>query len=161
MPAPPYSSPTVMPSTPSAPILRHKSIGNWSERSISAARGAISACAKSRTASRSASTSSPSWKFSPGRVVMQVSLDSNRRRTSPRVVDRSADWSTWLAPFAFGQQPLAFLLVRAHLVQRGMQVGHLLLELRAVRGQHAQELLQLRQGVARRLVHVDQLLDLG
>ena len=42
--APPYSSGTVMPSTPSSPILRHRSIGNWSLRSISAARGAISAC---------------------------------------------------------------------------------------------------------------------
>jgi hypothetical protein len=44
--APPYSSGTVMPSTPSSPILRHRSIGNWSLRSISAARGAISLCAK-------------------------------------------------------------------------------------------------------------------
>ena len=44
MSAPPYSSGTVMPSTPSSPILRHRSIGNWSLRSISAARGAISAC---------------------------------------------------------------------------------------------------------------------
>src|SRR6185312_3172486 len=73
--APPYSSLTVMPSTPRSPILRHRSIGNWSLRSISAARGAISAWAKSRTASRRASMSSPSWKFSPGRLAMAVSLD--------------------------------------------------------------------------------------
>ena len=71
--APPYSSGTVMPSTPSSPILRHRSIGNWSLRSISPARGAISASAKARTASRSASMSSPSWKFRPGRF-MQVLL---------------------------------------------------------------------------------------
>src|SRR5690242_20294623 len=58
-----------MPSTPSSPILRHRSIGNWSLRSISAARGAISLSAKARTASRSASMSSPSWKFRPGRVT--------------------------------------------------------------------------------------------
>src|SRR5665647_1820635 len=68
--APPYSSPTVMPSTPSAPIFCHRSIGNWSLWSIWAARGAISLWANSRTASRSASMSSPSWKLSPGRLVM-------------------------------------------------------------------------------------------
>src|SRR5690349_4297782 len=67
--APPYSSGTVMPSTPTSPILRHRSIGNWSLRSISAARGAISVCANARTASRSASTSSPSWKFRPGKFI--------------------------------------------------------------------------------------------
>src|SRR3990167_3640311 len=67
--APPYSSDTVMPSTPRSPILRHRSIGNWSLGSISAARGAISDCAKSRTASRRASTSSPNWKFRPGMLA--------------------------------------------------------------------------------------------
>jgi hypothetical protein len=72
--APPYCSGTVMPSTPSSPILRQQSIGNWSSRSISKARGAISAWANSRTASRSASMSSPSWKLSPGRLVMRVSF---------------------------------------------------------------------------------------
>src|SRR3954470_9025071 len=68
--APPYSSDTVMPSTTTSPILRHRSIGNWSLRSASAARGAISLRANSRTASRSASMSSPSWKFRPGRSFM-------------------------------------------------------------------------------------------
>src|SRR3954464_7098619 len=67
--APPYSSGTVMPSTPSSPILRHRSIGNWSLRSMSAARGAISLSANERTASRNASMSSPSWKFRPGRFM--------------------------------------------------------------------------------------------
>src|SRR6476661_6365600 len=67
--APPYASGTVMPSTPSSPILRHRSMGNWSLRSMSAARGAISLSANERTASRNASTSSPSWKFSPGRFT--------------------------------------------------------------------------------------------
>src|SRR3990167_2635027 len=68
--APPYCSGTVMPSTPNSPILRHRSIGNWSLRSISAARGAISAAAKACTASRRASMSSPSWKSSPGSWLM-------------------------------------------------------------------------------------------
>src|SRR5574343_494136 len=72
--APPYSSPTVMPSTPRSPILRHRSMGNWSLRSISAARGAISLWAKSCTASRRASMSSPSWKFRPGSCVIRVSI---------------------------------------------------------------------------------------
>src|SRR5574343_403824 len=74
MPAPPYSSPTVMPSTPRSPILRHRSMGNWSLLSISAARGAISLRAKSCTASRRASMSSPSWKFRPGMFMEWVSL---------------------------------------------------------------------------------------
>src|SRR5574343_322150 len=73
MAAPPYSSPTVMPSTPRSPILRHRSMGNWSFLSISAARGAISVWAKSCTASRNASLSSPSWKFRPGRFMESVS----------------------------------------------------------------------------------------
>src|SRR3954470_21544895 len=68
--APPYSSGTVMPSTPTSPILRHRSMGNWSLRSISAARGAISACANSCTASRNASISSPNWKFRPGSCMV-------------------------------------------------------------------------------------------
>src|SRR4051812_48005762 len=58
-----------MPSTPSSPILRHRSIGNWSLRSMSPARGAISLSANERTASRNASMSSPSWKFRPGRFM--------------------------------------------------------------------------------------------
>ncbi len=70
MSAPPYSSLTVMPSTPRSPSLRHRSIGNWSVRSISAARGAISAWAKSCTASRSASMSAPSWKSIPRSCIV-------------------------------------------------------------------------------------------
>jgi len=45
------SSSTVMPSTPRSPSLRQRSGGNSLERSISAARGAISLAAKSRTLS--------------------------------------------------------------------------------------------------------------
>ena len=56
---PPYSSSTVMPRSPSAPIFGHRSIGNSLERSISAARGAISFAAKSRTVWRSISIVSP------------------------------------------------------------------------------------------------------
>ena len=78
--APPYSSGTVMPSTPSSPILRHRSIGNWSLRSISAARGAISASANARTASRSASISSPSWKSSPGSLMVSPVFSGGCRR---------------------------------------------------------------------------------
>src|SRR3954462_15333857 len=73
--APPYSSDTVIPRTPISPILRHRSIGNWSLRSISAARGAISLWAKACTVSRSASRSSPRPKFRPG-SCMEVSLGS-------------------------------------------------------------------------------------
>ena len=77
---------------PRSPILRHRSIGNWSLRSISAARGAISACANSRTASRSASMSSPSWKLSPGKLLMgwvssRMGL-MNRKRGSVGLGDR-------------------------------------------------------------------------
>src|SRR6059058_1514788 len=72
--APPYSSGTVIPSTPISPILRHRSMGNWSLRSISAARGAISLCAKACTVSRRASRSSPRPKSRPGSCCMEVSL---------------------------------------------------------------------------------------
>src|SRR6478609_3802029 len=72
--APPNSSGTVMPRTPSSPILRQRSMGNWSLRSISAARGAISLWAKSCTALRSASRSSPRPKSRPGSCIL-VSLE--------------------------------------------------------------------------------------
>ena len=79
-----------MPSTPSSPILRHRSIGNWSLRSISAARGAISAWANACTASRSASMSSPSMKFRPGRLLISRLLGWRaalaRRGTVGRIV---------------------------------------------------------------------------
>src|ERR1700740_1565911 len=55
-----------MPSTPRSPNLRHRSIGNWLVRSISAARGAISAAAKLTTLSRIASAVSPKSKFNDG-----------------------------------------------------------------------------------------------
>src|SRR2546429_326423 len=90
--APPYCSDTVMPSTPRSPNLRHRSMGNWSSRSISPARGAISACANSRTASRSASMSSPSWKFRPGRLERLISclLWKFGERTPPGSVGQIA-----------------------------------------------------------------------
>ena len=59
MPAPPYSSSTVMPCRPSAPISGHSSIGKRSVRSISAASGAMRSSAKSRTVVRSMSISGP------------------------------------------------------------------------------------------------------
>ncbi|MNL10287.1 hypothetical protein D3C87_1310840 [compost metagenome] len=71
--APPYSSATVMPSTPRSPIFFQASIGNWSDRSISAARGASSACAQLRTEARSISMSSPRSNLRPGSSVMSVS----------------------------------------------------------------------------------------
>ena len=49
MPAPPYSSGTVIPSSPSSPISRHSSAGNRFARSISAAIGATRSCAQPRT----------------------------------------------------------------------------------------------------------------
>src|SRR4051794_27566142 len=117
--APPYSSDTVMPSTPTSPILRHRSIGNRSLRSISAARGAISACANSRTAWRSASISSPSWKFRPGKSMAR----------DPRLdVYVNVNYASGgLARFLHaGQQCAGFALVHLHFVQIGLQVGHLL-----------------------------------
>ena len=66
MPAPPYSSSAVMPSTPRSPNFRHSSFGNSLVRSISAARGAISSAAKLRTVSRSMSADSPRSKFRVG-----------------------------------------------------------------------------------------------
>src|SRR6476620_3395366 len=62
MSLPPYSPGTVMPSRPSSPSLGHRSCGKTFSSSIFAARGAISASAKRRTVSRSASMSSPSEK---------------------------------------------------------------------------------------------------
>src|SRR5580704_17832300 len=68
-----------MPCRPRAPIVGHRSIGKLSERSISAARGAILADAKACTVSRSASSSGPRAKSRPGfcmMIVLGLSLDS-------------------------------------------------------------------------------------
>ncbi len=65
MPAPPNSSSTVRPSTPTSPSFFHRSAGNSLSWSIAAARGAISFAVKRRTMSRSASISSPSSKSMP------------------------------------------------------------------------------------------------
>ena len=46
MPAPPYSSVTVTPSSPTEPSFGHRSAGNSLAASIAAARGAISSAAK-------------------------------------------------------------------------------------------------------------------
>src|SRR5881392_2834841 len=63
MSLPPYSPGTVMPSKPSSPSLPHRSCGKTLSWSICAARGAISASANRRTASRRASRSSPKGKL--------------------------------------------------------------------------------------------------
>src|SRR6266513_5481755 len=59
-----------MPRSPRSPILRHSPSGNWFDRSISAARGAISFAANCWTVARSMSMSSPSAKFSEGKFSM-------------------------------------------------------------------------------------------
>src|SRR5690554_5284184 len=64
MSEPPYCSPTVIPSRPMSPIFRHRSMGNSLLRSISSARGAISAAAKPLICSRSMSRVSPRPKLS-------------------------------------------------------------------------------------------------
>ena len=69
MPAPPYSSSTVMPSRPSAPSFGQSARGNSFVRSISAASGATSDAAKSATVSRSMSAVSPRSKSNGGRLL--------------------------------------------------------------------------------------------
>src|SRR3954447_15695202 len=97
MPAPPYSSSTVMPCSPSAPISGHSSIGKRSVRSISAATGAILSSAKSRTVLRSMSISGPrSWSSIAKRVFCILSYIAIARPfASPGavrlVVDRGVD----------------------------------------------------------------------
>ena len=59
MPAPPNSSSTVTPKSPSSPSSRQIPGGKSLLLSISAASGLIRACAKRCTISRSAPTSSP------------------------------------------------------------------------------------------------------
>ena len=59
-PAPPYSSGAVSPISPRAPIFCTTSDGKWCLRSHSAACGAISASANSRTHLRNASCSADS-----------------------------------------------------------------------------------------------------
>src|SRR5258706_2203443 len=66
---PPYSSSTVMPSTPRLPRLRHNSLGNSLARSMAAARGAISRAAKLATVSRRIAIVSPSPKSRPGFII--------------------------------------------------------------------------------------------
>src|SRR5579863_5380007 len=77
MPAPPYSSSTVIPSTPRSPNLRHRSTGNALSRSMSAARGAISSPAKASTVARSMSAASPRSKFRPGRRFGRAAIRSS------------------------------------------------------------------------------------
>src|SRR3954468_4890344 len=179
--APPYSSATVMPSTPSSPIFSHRSIGNWSLRSISAARGAISAWANACTASRSASMSSPSMKFRPGRLfisrllgefgawpalgsgsLVDVYVNVNQTRLSGPRRALAGRWGTAGRLGCRGglEQPLAARLVLRDLFQRHADVVKLQLDLLAMGAQHREERLELRRGVRRRVVHVDQLLDL-
>src|SRR5574343_1218170 len=69
-----YSSPAVMPSRPMSPTFFHRSAGNSLTRSISAARGAISASAKAFTASRSMLMSSPRPKSRLGMFMWFVSV---------------------------------------------------------------------------------------
>src|SRR4051812_12678549 len=75
-PAPPYSSPTVIPRSPRSPSLPQRSAGKTLSRSMSAARGAISSAAKARTVSRNMSIVSPRSKFNPevmaGRSLAQT-----------------------------------------------------------------------------------------
>jgi hypothetical protein len=97
MPAPPYSSDAVTPSTPSAPILGHRSIGNALSRSMAAARGAISSAANASTVARSMSALSPRSKLSPGRRFGRLAIpwspeffryDSiTARKVAPRQAD--------------------------------------------------------------------------
>ena len=65
MSAPPKSSSTVIPCSPSAPSSSHRSRGNSLVASISLARGAILDCANRWTVSLSASISSPRAKLIP------------------------------------------------------------------------------------------------
>src|SRR5215471_20223573 len=81
MPAPPYSSSTVMPCSPSAPSSGHSSIGKRSVRSISAASGAIRSSAKSRTVVRSMSISDPRSKSSEASRVLCIIPSSCPRST--------------------------------------------------------------------------------
>src|SRR3712207_3314689 len=74
MPAPPYSSSTVTPSTPRSPSLRQRSAGNSFRASISAARGATSAAAKRATSARRASAVSPRPKSRPWRLLDMIGL---------------------------------------------------------------------------------------
>src|SRR5689334_10900836 len=68
-PEPPYSSSTVMPCRPSAPISGHRSRGKTLSRSIASARGAMRSCAKPLTVFRSMSTSGPSPKSKPAHAL--------------------------------------------------------------------------------------------
>src|SRR5688572_11164838 len=80
MSLPPYSPGTVSPSRPISPSFGQRSCGKTLSWSICAARGAISASAKRRTASRRASMSSPSGK---GRmsVASDATLEARLRTT--------------------------------------------------------------------------------
>src|SRR5687767_11205318 len=69
MPEPPNSGSAVTPSRPSAPNSFQRWTGNWFERSMSAASGAIFSCAKRRTMSRRLSISSPWPKSSVLRYI--------------------------------------------------------------------------------------------
>src|SRR6184192_3726314 len=77
-----------MPSRPTEPSLRHRSGGNSFVRSISAARGAISLAAKSRTVSRSMAMVSP-WS-KPRKLIAQP---KNQGPTT---------FSAWFCPCSFG-----------------------------------------------------------
>src|SRR5262245_38938402 len=74
MPAPPYSSSTVIPNRPRSPNLGHRSRGNSLSRSMRAARGAIASAAKSATVARRISSVSPSSKSSPEYINVYVNV---------------------------------------------------------------------------------------
>src|SRR6476620_1134994 len=81
MSLPPSSPGTVRPSRPIWPSLGHRSCGKTFSSSIFAARGAISASAKRRTVSRSASRSSPNEKT---RITTTPEFLFRKSRTGPK-----------------------------------------------------------------------------
>src|SRR5882762_7882540 len=174
---PPYASSTVTPRSPSAPIFFHRSEGNWFERSISAARGAISSRAKPRTVARSMSMSSPRAKRSPGSSIAGVPPERLRARSirgdsgrvdfTLRLRKRQSRASSLPGPGGRPAAPCAdedlarLALERADLGEHLLDLFALALELLAACGERGDEFFQLRPLVRRRIVELQHLVHLG
>src|SRR3712207_1458185 len=172
MPAPPYSSSTVTPSTPRSPSLRQRSAGNSLRASISAARGAISAAAKRATSARiyRRGFEATSLRELAAEVGIQAASLYNHIRTKQDLLFdlirehmetllAQADAAMAEAPAGAAERLRAFIAhhVVYHL-EKKQEVFVANFELRALEPQHYATIVTMRRAYEGRLIA---LLDVG
>src|SRR3990172_10036136 len=165
---PPYSSSTVMPSTPSLPRRRQRSLGKLLLRSISAARGAISLPANLATVARRASMVAPRLKSKQG-VLMVYYVYVNGIVWIGLDIDRSCSLSgsassgrrLLAGELILGEQLAALVFEKCDLVQHHLDIFALLLDHFAPALELGHEFLQLLLLVARQVVEIEKFADLS